>query len=55
LTDTNAIRRFVKDARPNWIIHPAALTAVDRAECDPEPAYAINAEAPCALAELAAD
>jgi dTDP-4-dehydrorhamnose reductase len=55
LTDTDAIRRFVTNARPDWIVHPAAFTAVDKAESEPELAYAINAGAPRALSELAAE
>jgi dTDP-4-dehydrorhamnose reductase len=54
LSDAPAIRRFVQQVRPDWIINPAAYTAVDRAESEPELAYAINAEAPRALGEEAA-
>ena len=31
--------------QPRWIVNPGAYTAVDRAESEPELAYAINAEA----------
>jgi dTDP-4-dehydrorhamnose reductase len=54
LSDAPAIRRFVQQVRPDWIINPAAYTAVDKAESEPELAYAINAEAPRALGEEAA-
>jgi dTDP-4-dehydrorhamnose reductase len=50
-----AIRRFVTDCRPHWIVNPAAYTAVDKSESEPDLAYAINAEAPRVLGEVAAD
>jgi dTDP-4-dehydrorhamnose reductase len=55
LSDAAAISRFVKDVRPHWIINPAAYTAVDKSETEPELAYAINAAAPRALGVAAAD
>ncbi len=39
--------------KPNWIINPAAYTAVDKAESEPTLAHAINAEAPRILGEEA--
>lgn len=53
LTDQDAIRRAVQTIRPDLIINPAAYTAVDKAEAEPELAYAINATAPQVLAEEA--
>ena len=50
-----AIRRFVTDCRPHWIVNPAAYTAVDKSEEEPKLAYAINAEAPRVLGEVAAE
>jgi dTDP-4-dehydrorhamnose reductase len=55
LADTQSIGRFVREAKPDWIINPAAYTAVDKAESEPGLAYAINAEAPRALGEAAAE
>ena len=55
LSDAAAIRRFVKDVEPHWIINPAAYTAVDKSESEPELAYAINAGAPRALGDAAAE
>lgn len=54
LTDADAIRRAVQTIKPDLIINPAAYTAVDKAESEPELAYAINAAAPQVLAEEAA-
>ena len=55
LTDAEAIRRVVQAHKPDLIINPAAYTAVDKAESEPELAYAINAAAPRVLAEEAAN
>lgn len=54
LTDTTALRGFLHDVRPDLIVNPAAYTAVDRAESEPELAQAINAIAPAVMAETAA-
>lgn len=54
LSDPDAIRRVVRELKPNLVINPAAYTAVDKAESEPELAFAINATAPAVLAEEAA-
>ena len=54
LADSEAIRRQVRELRPDLIINAAAHTAVDLAESEPELAFAINATAPGVLAEEAA-
>ena len=54
LSDVDQIRRVVQMVRPDLIINPAAYTAVDKAESEPELAYAINEAAPRVLAEEAA-
>ena len=54
LTDAEAIRGAIQAIKPDLIINPAAYTAVDKAESEPELAYAINAAAPEVLAEEAA-
>ena len=53
LSQPDAIRRIVRAQRPAIIVNPAAYTAVDKAETEPELAHAINAVAPCVLAEEA--
>ena len=53
LADASAIRRVVRDVRPEVIVNAAAHTAVDRAESEPELAMRINGEAPGVLAEEA--
>jgi dTDP-4-dehydrorhamnose reductase len=53
LADATSIRAAVRFLRPRWIVNPAAYTAVDKAESEPELAQAINADAPRILAEEA--
>jgi dTDP-4-dehydrorhamnose reductase len=53
LTNVDMIRRVVREIKPDIIINPAAYTAVDKAESEPELAYAINAIAPGIIAEEA--
>lgn len=54
LADADAVRQTVREIAPNIIINPAAYTAVDKAESEPELAHAVNAVAPGILAEEAA-
>lgn len=51
LTDYDAVRRFVREYRPDAVIHCAAYTAVDRAEDEEERCMAVNAGGTRALAE----
>lgn len=53
LADADALRALVGKVRPDLIVNPAAYTAVDRAESEPELARAINAVAPGILGEEA--
>jgi dTDP-4-dehydrorhamnose reductase len=55
LADAAAIRSYVRSVKPRWILNPAAYTAVDKAEQEAELAFAINAEAPRVLGEVAAE
>lgn len=50
LADGAAIRRTVSAIAPDLIVNPAAYTAVDKAESEPDLAHAINAIAPGELA-----
>ena len=54
LTSESSIRTYLRTHRPGWIINPAAYTAVDKAESEPELAHTINAEAPRILGDEAA-
>ncbi|SNT37300.1 dTDP-4-dehydrorhamnose reductase [Granulicella rosea] len=53
LTDAESIRAYVRQAKPTWIVNPAAYTAVDKAESEPELAYAVNEHAVRVLGEEA--
>ncbi|CAM8360402.1 dTDP-4-dehydrorhamnose reductase [Candidatus Methylopumilus planktonicus] len=50
LKDAQAIRSFIDATKPDIIINPAAYTAVDKAESEPEVAHLINVSAPEVLA-----
>ena len=54
LGDESAIRALVRRVRPGLIVNAAAYTAVDKAESEPDLAFAINARAPGVLAQEAA-
>lgn len=54
MADTEAIRRLVRSFNPDIIVNPAAYTAVDKAEAEPELAHAVNAVAPGVFGEEAA-
>jgi dTDP-4-dehydrorhamnose reductase len=53
LGDVEAIRRAVREAKPDLIVNAAAYTAVDRAETERDAAIQVNAVAPGVLAEEA--
>ena len=53
LTNADQMRQVIRRERPQLIVNPAAYTAVDQAEAEPELAMRINAEAPAILAEEA--
>ncbi|MFN3716966.1 MAG: dTDP-4-dehydrorhamnose reductase [Thiobacillus sp.] len=54
LADADAVRAAVRSIAPTIIVNPAAYTAVDTAESEPDRAHAVNAVAPGVLAEEAA-
>lgn len=53
LTDADAIRRLIGDAKPDTIINAAGFTIVDAAESQPELAMQLNAAAPGIISECA--
>jgi dTDP-4-dehydrorhamnose reductase len=53
LVDVEAIRRLVRSFQPDVIVNPAAYTAVEKAEAEPELAHAVNAVAPGVFGEEA--
>ncbi len=53
LSDVDAIRRKVREVAPDIIVNPAAHTAVDKAESEPDLSMAINGTAAGVLAEEA--
>ncbi|HEV2573146.1 MAG TPA: dTDP-4-dehydrorhamnose reductase [Beijerinckiaceae bacterium] len=55
ITDQDALRSSIASHRPHLIVNAAAYTAVDRAESEPEAAYAVNAVAPGLIATAAAE
>jgi dTDP-4-dehydrorhamnose reductase len=45
LANAASVREAIRTVQPRWIVNPGAYTAVDKAESEPELAFAINAEA----------
>lgn len=54
LGNATSLRQAIRQVKPNVIVNAAAYTAVDRAETEPERAYAINALALGIIGEEAA-
>lgn len=53
MADAASVRDVVRAVRPRWIVNPAAYTAVDKAESEPELAYAVNRDAVRVIGEEA--
>jgi dTDP-4-dehydrorhamnose reductase len=53
LSNLDQVREVIRSVKPQLIVNPAAYTAVDKAESEPELCYRINAEAPGVMAEEA--
>lgn len=51
LSDPDSIRDVVRAVKPDLIVNPAAYTAVDKAESEPDLAMAVNGIAPGVMAE----
>ncbi|TBV79889.1 MAG: dTDP-4-dehydrorhamnose reductase [Desulfobulbaceae bacterium] len=54
ITRQDAVNRFIQAQQPDIVINAAAYTAVDRAESEPEPAYAVNRDGAACLARACA-
>ena len=55
LVNPHEISAFIDSINPHLIIHPAAYTAVDQAESEPEVAYQINVASTQALSKKASE
>lgn len=53
LIDSDALGKFIVDYAPDVVINASAYTAVDRAESEPDLAFAINAIAPGVMSQTA--
>lgn len=53
LSQADAVQTTIEAIRPNIVVNAAAYTAVDKAEAEPDLAYAVNATAPKRMAEAA--
>jgi dTDP-4-dehydrorhamnose reductase len=51
----SSIKQALDDFRPDFVINPAAYTAVDKAESEPDLAFALNRDGARAVAAAAAD
>jgi len=51
LAEAEACRAAIRDHRPDWVLNAGAYTAVDKAESEPELAFAVNGGAPRAFSE----
>ena len=51
LAEAEACSAAIRDHRPDWVLNAGAYTAVDKAESEPELAFAVNGGAPRAFAE----
>jgi dTDP-4-dehydrorhamnose reductase len=54
IADARAVSALVQDLKPDLVINAAAYTAVDKAESEPEKAFAINRDGPMHLARACA-
>ncbi len=53
ITESTCTKEFINSLRPDVIVNAAAYTAVDRAEKEPDMAFAVNAQGPANLAAAA--
>ena len=52
-TDPGAVERLIGEARPDWVVCPAALSHVDYCEDHPDEAFVANLHAPVTAAKAA--
>src|SRR6202165_3436349 len=55
LLDPSSIERELTKFRPDLVVNPAAYTAVDKAESEPDQAFALNRDGAGAVAAAAAE
>src|SRR5690606_18321481 len=55
ITNLGAVRAALGQHAPDVVINAAAYTAVDRAEAEPEAAFAVNRDGPAHLAAACAE
>ena len=55
ITDTQAVRSFIQEHKPDCLINCAAYTAVDKAETETALNFHINSDGPAVLASCAAE
>jgi len=55
ITDKSALFDTVKRSHPDLVINAAAYTAVDKAESEPDAAFAVNRDGPCYIAVACAE
>ena len=53
LASAESIHAIMREVQPRWVVNAAAHTAVDKAENEPELAFALNADAPRVIGEEA--
>lgn len=53
LARPESVRECIRTVKPDWILSAGAYTAVDKAETEPELAFAINADAPGVMGQEA--
>ena len=51
LADVSSVQKAIREVRPRWVVNAGAYTSVDKAESEPELAFAINAEAVRAIGQ----
>ena len=55
ITDPAAVEKTMAGTKPSLVVNAAAYTAVDRAESEPDSAFAVNRDGPANLASLCSE